>query len=503
MQGDFTVQLPDGTQQIQFEDDVPPTFVANTSFHQNHEEISAASPSINMAHLPTIAENSITKPEKNEHRSVQDVFPSEHPQRPRRKRTTSENAPSTSKFQVTPVRNFKVVDGMIPRNSTAPNFVDTSMIIPRNSSTPGFGRLARLSSQTSNTSNDFQIYGLHGSQLLSNTTLHLEPQSPSRRGSRPIIRPMYRKDVFYSGSVSHLIHSESRLTSANPSFANFEEYRHSILSIPRVSRRQSTFSIPRSSIVASHLSIPPAIRKASMIDGDAIESDGGKPIWAVLKEMLNLDLMRNKYFLLIGLSNVFGMLGFYTPFVYLPDMAAIRGVEINDANFLISIIGISNTVGRVAAGWISDFEWVNSLLVTNLAIFFSGVCVFVLPWCQSYTSYIIIALLFGVFVAAYISLTSIVLVDLLGLDNLTSAFGLLVLFRGASSMIGPPVAGSVFDSTQSYDVSFYLAGVFLMVAAAISGLADLLHRSDEAKKEAKLAETEAKIEAKIEAKLAA
>ena len=59
-------------------------------------------------------------------------------------------------------------------------------------------------------------------------------------------------------------------------------------------------------------------------------------------------------------------------------------------------------------------------------------------------------------------------VDLLGLDNLTSAFGLLVLFRGISSMIGPPVAGTVYDATQSYDVPFYMAGGFLILASFIS-----------------------------------
>ena len=99
------------------------------------------------------------------------------------------------------------------------------------------------------------------------------------------------------------------------------------------------------------------------------------------------------------------------------------------------ILGISNTIGRVIAGWISDFSCVNALLVTNLAIFFSGVSTLVLPFCTSYGAFATIALLFGFFVAAYISLTSIVLVDLLGLDNLTSAFGLLVLFRGVSSMV--------------------------------------------------------------------
>jgi hypothetical protein len=42
------------------------------------------------------------------------------------------------------------------------------------------------------------------------------------------------------------------------------------------------------------------------------------------------------------------------------------------------------------------------------------------PFCVSYTSYVIVALLLGLFVSAYISLTSIVLVDLIGLDSLTS-----------------------------------------------------------------------------------
>ena len=116
-----------------------------------------------------------------------------------------------------------------------------------------------------------------------------------------------------------------------------------------------------------------------------------------------------------------------------------------DAAFLVSVIGISNTLGRVISGWISDFSWVNSLVVTNMAIILSALTVFLFPYCTSYASLTVMALLFGFFVAAYISLTSIILVDLLGLDNLTSAFGLLTLFRGFSSMIGPPINGEYFS----------------------------------------------------------
>jgi hypothetical protein len=45
------------------------------------------------------------------------------------------------------------------------------------------------------------------------------------------------------------------------------------------------------------------------------------------------------------------------------------------------------------------------------------------------------------FAAAYISLTSIILCDMLGLEKLTNAFGLLTLARGISSGFGPPIAG--------------------------------------------------------------
>jgi len=35
-----------------------------------------------------------------------------------------------------------------------------------------------------------------------------------------------------------------------------------------------------------------------------------------------------------------------------------------------------------------------------------------------------------------------VLVDLLGLDKLTSSFGLLLMFQGVATLIGPPIAGN-------------------------------------------------------------
>ena len=61
--------------------------------------------------------------------------------------------------------------------------------------------------------------------------------------------------------------------------------------------------------------------------------------------------------------------------------------------------------------------------------------------------------------------------DLLGLDSLTSSFGMLVLCRGIASILGPPLAGLVYDMTEEYNASFYLAGAFFVTGGLISFVA--------------------------------
>lgn len=78
--------------------------------------------------------------------------------------------------------------------------------------------------------------------------------------------------------------------------------------------------------------------------------------------------------------------------------------------------------------------------------------------------------------AGYISLTSIILVDLLGLDKLTNAFGLLILFRGAAAIVGSPLAGMVFDATGTYDIPFYMAATFFAISTVTSFMAPALKR---------------------------
>ena len=71
-------------------------------------------------------------------------------------------------------------------------------------------------------------------------------------------------------------------------------------------------------------------------------------------------------------------------------------------------------------------------------------------FCVTYTTQAMFCALFGITSGAYVGLTSVVLVDLLGLDNLTSAFGLLLLFQGIASVMGPPLIGKQANLTKSH-----------------------------------------------------
>jgi len=275
-----------------------------------------------------------------------------------RTRTESENEGSLdgSKSRLglkSPLRECKM-----PRNQSAPHFV----LANRNMSTV-FTPISRVGSTV-------------GYSIGSGSNLQTETPggSGNLKCTNIIVRPLSRKDIFYSRSI-YSIDDEPEESLKGGLKSNRQSYI-SMQSGLR-SNKQSFVSIHRGSLVNSHLALPAIAEKE---DKEVVLVDNNRGIMEVLKEMMNFSLLSNPLFLLIGISNAFGMIGFYTPFVYLPSMAAtFDDISVEDAAFLVSIIGISNTVGRVISGWISDFSWVNSLVVTNMAIILSAITVFLFP----------------------------------------------------------------------------------------------------------------------------
>jgi len=86
--------------------------------------------------------------------------------------------------------------------------------------------------------------------------------------------------------------------------------------------------------------------------------------------------------------------------------------------------------------------------------------------CDPYYGQVIYMNSYGVTSAAYVLLTTLVLADLFGPEKFANSFGLLLLFQGVATIIGPPIVGFMFDYYKSYNEGLLLMGAFI----ALSGL---------------------------------
>ncbi|KAK8722038.1 hypothetical protein OTU49_012444 [Cherax quadricarinatus] len=186
-----------------------------------------------------------------------------------------------------------------------------------------------------------------------------------------------------------------------------------------------------------------------------------------MTSLMDWGLLTDGIFILFAISNFCTSIGFNAPYIFIVDRARHLGIPDSQSSFLLAVVGISNTVSRIFLGYISDQAWVNRLYLYNASLTLCGIGTCISIWFNSYALQILYAVVFGSMSGAYVGLTSVVLVDLLGMERLTNAFGLLLMFQGIASVIGPPMCGALFDVTDSYHYSFLLAGSMIAVSGVM------------------------------------
>ncbi|XP_063426022.1 monocarboxylate transporter 12-like [Mytilus trossulus] len=188
-------------------------------------------------------------------------------------------------------------------------------------------------------------------------------------------------------------------------------------------------------------------------------------------------LLTNPIFTIFVVSNYFTALGFNTPYVYLPDRAEEKGMSQFDSAFLLSIIGISNTFGRIIFGWIADQKCVNRLLLYSMSLIICGTANVLNPLNDSNIYLMMYSAVYGTFIGVFVSLNTVILVDLLGSKRLDKALGLLMMFQGFGTLIGPPICGWLYDGTGSYSIPFYFVGGLVIFSGVVLCFIPLYRRN--------------------------
>ncbi|KAE9551973.1 hypothetical protein FO519_004825 [Halicephalobus sp. NKZ332] len=197
-------------------------------------------------------------------------------------------------------------------------------------------------------------------------------------------------------------------------------------------------------------------------------------IWTTITKILDLSLFADPVYVLFAVSNFLTSIGFNAPPMFMPMNAeSVLGLSKESSAQTVSAYGIANIMGRIVFGLICDRQFPckygkdtarNRLWIYNWALMLCGVfSCFVFLMVDEYV-FKAYCFFFGFLISSYVCLTSVVLVDMVGVDKLTSAFGLLLLVQGIATFVGPPIAGVLFDLTKRYDWTFAFCGICLFVS---------------------------------------
>ncbi|KAF8782451.1 Monocarboxylate transporter 14 like protein [Argiope bruennichi] len=187
-----------------------------------------------------------------------------------------------------------------------------------------------------------------------------------------------------------------------------------------------------------------------------------------LQEMLKVSLLGNYVFLVFSLSSLLHYYGMTAPLVFIVH----RSTEMNIADsaqgsLLLSIMGVFNMSGKIFIGFWADKTRFSRLNIYSILLLVNGATTMMTSLVNKYYQMAAYSAIFGLTLGGSLSLSSIVLVDLLGMDKLNNAYGIFLLVTGISTFIGTPLTGVFRDMTGDYDLGFWVAGGIVVLGSAL------------------------------------
>ncbi|XP_067662790.1 monocarboxylate transporter 12-like [Haliotis asinina] len=192
--------------------------------------------------------------------------------------------------------------------------------------------------------------------------------------------------------------------------------------------------------------------------------------------VLDLSLLKNLPFLFFCLSIVLFTMSFKSIFTFLPALAKSRGCTDAQAALLMSVAGVLDTTGRILGGVFLELKRVRRIrpYAYSGVLFVIAVASFVCPALYTFWQFCVISGVYGAMTGAYVSQKGVVIVDILGIDKLSSSFGILLGFQGIGALIGPPLSGMMKDVFGDYSEAFYFGGGMTVLAGIVMVISNIL-----------------------------
>jgi len=142
------------------------------------------------------------------------------------------------------------------------------------------------------------------------------------------------------------------------------------------------------------------------------------------------------------------------------------GITPEAAAIILTLSGITNTLGRLTTGALTSKIGNRAVLALYLAI--QALSLFALVWARDLYLFYIIATVCGLAYGGTVPMIPTLAGSFFGTRAIGSIFGTTVTAATTGVAIGPLLAGYIFDSTGSYSIAFLSAAIALAIAFLFS-----------------------------------
>ncbi|KDQ61310.1 hypothetical protein JAAARDRAFT_32317 [Jaapia argillacea MUCL 33604] len=158
-------------------------------------------------------------------------------------------------------------------------------------------------------------------------------------------------------------------------------------------------------------------------------------------------------------------LGLYTVLTYIDISAVSVGISPDFAPYLVSIANASSALGRLLGGFLADRVGGINIMVPFTMV--AGIMTYVWPFAHSQSSYIIVAIIYGLTSGVYVSLLIAPILALGETGDVGRRVGMTMTIQAFGALAGPPISGAINGATHGFTAVGIYAGTMIMFSVAL------------------------------------
>lgn len=187
----------------------------------------------------------------------------------------------------------------------------------------------------------------------------------------------------------------------------------------------------------------------------------------ISRSLFHWDVFKNKSYIIFMVQHLLFSFGISIVYVHLSAFGKTVGISEDDSAIVFSAMGVVVIASKILTGVVASHPKTDEHVIYILILLLGGAAVCALPAVQNLIWFGGMACTFAItFANLGGCLVPALCTRYCGVARLSTSYGVSLVVDGVGHFIGAPIAGLLYEATDVYANSFYLAGCVV----AISGL---------------------------------